>query len=96
MENKKTKLVPLIVTTEKGVFMGFGIPSDAPTIRIEQARMVVYWSADVKSVVGLAAVGPSSGCKVGPPAPAGFIRDVTAVFECSKQAVARFEAYQWK
>jgi len=60
------KLVPLVVTTaHKGVFFGYGIPTDQPTIRIEQARMCVYWSADVKSVLGLAASGPSKTCKVG-------------------------------
>lgn len=93
----KSDKVPVIVTTaHRGVFFGMGVPSDAPTIRIERARMVVYWSADVGSVVGLAANGPSSGCRIGPPAPAITLRDVTSVIECSKNASAKFEAMRWQ
>lgn len=87
---------PIIVTTEhRGVFFGYGVPSDADTIRIEDARMVVYWSADVRSVVGLAANGPSAGCKIGPKAPAIILRKVTAVIECSDEAARKFEEAKW-
>ena len=86
----KNGQVPLIVTTaHRGVFFGYGIPSDAPTIRIEKVRMVVYWSADVRSVVGLAATGPSGGCKIGPAAVAMTLRDVTSVIECSPEAAEK-------
>lgn len=88
--------VPVVVTTERGVFFGYGVPSlDAQHIRIERARMVVYWSADCRSVVGLAANGPTSGCKVGPAAPAIVIRNVTAIIECSESAALRFEEAPW-
>ena len=92
----KEKLVPVIVTTShRGVFFGFGVPSDAQTIRIERVRMVVYWSADVRSVLGLAVNGPTSGCKVGPSAPAITLRDVTSVIECSEEAAQKFEDFKW-
>jgi hypothetical protein len=88
--------VPMVVTTEKGVFFGYGVPSlDAQHIRIERARMVVYWSADCRSVVGLAATGPSSGCKIGPAAPSIIIRNVTAIIECSDSAAKKFEDSKW-
>ena len=86
---------PLVVTTARGVFFGYGTPSDAPTIRIERCRMVVSWSADVRSVVGLAANGPTAGCRIGPQAPAIIIRDVTAVIECSEVAATAFELGKW-
>lgn len=87
---------PVIVTTShKGVFFGYGEPGDAPTIRIERARMVVYWSADAKSVVGLAANGPTAGCRIGPAALAITLRDVTAVMEVSEEAATKFEAHPW-
>lgn len=90
------KSVPLVVTTERGVFFGYGEPSlDVQHIRLTDARMVVYWSADVRSVVGLAAVGPSNGCKVGPKAPAIIIRNVTAIIECSDEAEKKFEVGPW-
>ncbi len=95
--SKQNGKVPVIVTTShRGVFYGMGIPSDASSIRIEQARMVVSWSADVRSVVGLAATGPSSSCRIGPPAPAITLRDVTSVIECSPEAAKKFAEFQWK
>lgn len=94
---KKTNgVVPVIVTTQhRGVFFGYGVPSDAATIRIERARMVVYWSADVRGVVGLANTGPTNGCRIGHQAPAITLRDVTAVIEVSDEAVQKFEAAPW-
>ena len=92
----KVKIGPLVVTTShRGVFFGYGVPSDAQTIRLERARMVVYWSCDVRSVLGLAATGPSKACKVGPTAPAITLRDVTSVIEVSEEAAKRFEEGPW-
>ena len=92
----KQKQAPIIVTTaHRGAFFGYGEPSDAESIRIERARMIVYWSADVRSIIGLAATGPSNGCKIGPAAPAITLRNVTAVVECSEEATAAFEKAPW-
>lgn len=92
----KNGQVPVVVTTaHKGVFFGYGKPSDAQSIRIERCRMVVYWSADVRGVVGLAANGPTAGCKIGPSAPAVTLRDVTAVIEVSDEAAKKFEEAKW-
>lgn len=90
------KAVPLVVTTERGVFFGYGEPKiDAQHVRLTAARMVVYWSADCRSVVGLAANGPSNGCRIGPKAPAIIVRNVTAVIECSEDAAKKFEDAPW-
>ena len=95
----KTKAIPVIVTTaHKGVFFGYlnsGQSMDAKTLRIEQARMCVYWSTDVKGVVGLAASGPSGSCRIGPPAPAITLHDITAVMECSPEAAKKLEDAPW-
>lgn len=92
----KTKSVPLVVTTlHKGVFFGYGTPGANKTIRITEARMCVYWSPDVKSVVGLAANGPTKGCKVGPAAPAMTLQDVTSVMEVSAAAEAKWKEEPW-
>jgi len=86
----------LIVTTaHKGVFAGYGKPSENKTIRLTDARMCVYWSSDVKGVVGLASDGPSKSCKVGPAAPAITLQDVTAVMEGSKKAEDAWTAQPW-
>jgi len=58
-------------------------------------RMAVYWTAAVGGVVGLAASGPSKGCRIGPAAPAITLRDVTAVMEASPTAAAAWETELW-
>lgn len=93
----KKKLVPLLVTTEhKGVFFGWGVESDAPTIRLEKAQMCVYWSSECKGVLGLATNGPTENCKVGPAVPAITLRGVTSVTVVTDAAVAMWEAKPWK
>lgn len=87
----------LVVTTaHRGVFFGYGSPTADSTIRITQARMCVYWSVDVKSVLGLASNGPSANCKVGPAVPAMILREVTSVMEASEEAAKRWELAPWK
>lgn len=94
---KTNQNIPLLVTTaHKGVFFGYGQPTDKTTIRITDARMCVYWSSDVRGIVGLAATGPSSSCKVTAAAPAVTLRDVTAVMEVSKEAEAKWLLQNWK
>ena len=93
----KTKTnVPLVVTTShKGVFFGYGNPTDESTIQLTEVRMCVYWSPDVRGVVGLAANGPTSSCRIGPAAPAMTLRDVTAVMEVSDKAEAAWKSEPW-
>lgn len=88
--------IPLVVTTaHRGVFFGYGSPSDKKTIRITKAQMCVSWSSDVRGVVGLAATGPTRDCKVGPAAPAMTLQDVTGVMEVSEQAEKAWLAQPW-
>lgn len=92
----KKDLQPLVVTTEhKGVFFGFGNPTENTIIRLEQAQMCVYWSPDVKGVVGLASTGPTQSCRVGPPAPAITLQKVTSVMEASPEAAEKWKAQPW-
>jgi len=96
MAKKNEKVAVVVTTSYRGVFFGYvDAPSDAQTIRIENARMCVRWSEDVRSVVGLASSGPSAGCRIGPAVPAITLRDVTAVIECSAEAAQKFETAPW-
>ena len=91
-----SKSIPLLVTTaHRGVFFGYGQPGDAETIALTQARMCVYWSADMRGVMGLAAQGPSKSCKIGPAVPSLILRNVTAVIECTAEAAKRWEEGPW-
>jgi len=93
---KSKKEIPLVVTTaHKGVFFGFGRPTTNKTIRLTQVQMCVYWSSDVKGVLGLAAKGPTRGCKIGPPVPAMTLQDVTGVIEASEEAAKAWANQPW-
>lgn len=96
MKNK----VPVLITTDttkRGVFMGFIDPNDADKEALEahQVRMAVYWSTDVKGVVGLAATGPTKNCKITAAAKKATIRGVTAVLELTDEAVKAWEKEPW-
>jgi len=93
---KSNTNIPLLVTTErKGVFFGYGDPTDGTVIRLTRARMCVYWSADVRGVVGLAANGPTKSCRIGPEAPAIILQGVTAIMEVSEKAEAQWQLQPW-
>lgn len=85
----------LVTTAHRGVFFGYGVQSDASTITLTDARMCVYWTADLHGVIGLATRGPGSGCKIGPAASSITLRDVTAVIECSAAAVENWKKEIW-
>lgn len=94
----KTKTeTPLLVTTaHKGVFFGVGQVTTEKIIELKRARMCVYWSAEVKGVLGLASSGPTSNCKVGPTVPSILIQDVTAIVEVTPEAAKAWETSVWK
>ena len=86
---------PVLVTTgHRGVFFGYAGDVDGDTIRLRDCRNVVYWSADVRGFIGLAANGPSKTCKVGPAATM-TLRNITSVAEVTPEAVKAFEAAPW-
>jgi len=92
----QTMTQPLVVTTaHRGVFFGYGEPSDADTIRLERVRMCIYWDESVKGVVGLSTTGPSKASRIGPAAPAITLRDVTAVMEVTEAAAKAWESEPW-
>lgn len=94
------KKIPVLITTDKdkrGVFFGYINPDDISKdeIQAEQVQMCVYWSADVRGVLGLAANGPSKTCKVTAPVLRGNIKGVTLICECSEDAVKAWKKMPW-
>lgn len=99
MTKQKSELQPVLVTTaHRGVFFGYldGPITDAPNIRIERARMAVYWNEDVRGVLGLASNGPNKNCRIGPTVLAITLRDVTSVTEVTDTAVEAWEQGPWR
>jgi hypothetical protein len=88
---------PVLVTTQhRGVFFGYLTGSrDSTTLDLTDARMCIYWSADVKGVLGLAASGPSKSCRVGPAVPRLTLQDVTSVADVTAEAVKAWLAQPW-
>lgn len=90
----KTKERPVIVTTVyRGVFYGWATETDGETIKLSRARLCIYWSADLRGFMGLAATGPSKDCKVGPRADI-TLRAITSVIEVSDEAQKRWEEFK--
>lgn len=94
MEKAKERYV-LVTTAHRGVFAGYATKTDGTTINLRKARNCIYWGADVKGFLGLAANGPSPSCRIGPAADIE-LRDVTCVAEVTPEAVAKWEAAPWK
>lgn len=91
MENER----PVLVTTEhRGVFFGYAVDTSGASIELKRARNCVYWSADVKGFMGLAANGPSRTCRVGPAADIE-LRAITSVVSVTPEAAAKWEAQPW-
>ncbi len=83
---------PVLVTTEfRGVFFGYATDTSGDVIHLKRARNCIYWSADCKGFVGLAATGPTSSCRIGPAADME-LRKITAVLEVTPDAVKAWEA----
>lgn len=86
---------PVVVTTaHRGVFFGFASDTDGEMIALKDARLCVYWSADVKGFMGLAANGPSKSCRIGPAADI-TLRNITAVLEVTPEAAEKWQAAPW-
>lgn len=98
-DQMKNKVAVLITTdtTKRGVFMGFIDPGDADkeTLEAEEVRMAVYWSADVRGVIGLAATGPTKNCKITAAAKRAVLKGVTATLEISEEALKAWRKEPW-
>lgn len=97
MAKAKSARTVLVTTEFRGVFFGeLEDDTQAPAkIVLRRARMIVYWSASVRGVLGLAADGPDKACKITSPVSRAEIWRVTGVFEVSPSAAEKFEAAPW-
>lgn len=87
----------LVTTSHRGVFFGYvnGTYSPGDTvIHLRAARNVIYWPTGNQGFLGLAAMGPKSEARVGPPADIE-LRDITCVAQCTDDAAAKFGAFKW-
>lgn len=82
---------PVIVcTSHRGVFFGHAEDTSGDIIHLKGAKMAIYWGT-TRGVMELANTGPTSSSKISLPADIE-IRSVTAVFEVTEAAAAKWEA----
>lgn len=82
---------PVIVCTEhRGVFFGYATDTGGDTIKLSRARMGIYWGT-TRGVMELAETGPTAKSKISARADIE-VRTVTAVFEVTPEAAAKWEA----
>ena len=99
MSNSETPLAerPVIVCTDqRGVFFGWATDTTGERIQLRRPRMVLFWEKSVRGILGLAATGPNAACRVTAAPPAIEVRGITAVLECSPEAVKAWESAPWK
>jgi hypothetical protein len=83
-----TERAVMVTTAHRGVFFGYATDTDGETIALKRARLCLYWSADVKGFMGLAASGPDKRSRIGAQVDQIALRKVTAVAELTPAAVA--------
>ena len=94
MSTTHTERAVIVTTAQRGVFFGYATETDGEIVQLKRARLCLYWSADVKGFMGLAATGPTQTCRIGPPADID-LRYVTAVVTVTPDAVMKWEAAPW-
>jgi hypothetical protein len=76
----------VVCTDKRGVFFGELLDGGLGQCKLANARICIYWQSDVGGVTGLAATGPTAGCRIGAPAPELELPDVHALMRCSTDA----------
>ena len=93
--SKLAEKAVLVTTAHRGVFFGYATDTSGATIALRDARNCIYWPAENKGFLGLAADGPKSGARVGPAANIE-LRDITCVAECTDKAAEAWLKAPWK
>ena len=88
-------LAVLVTTAHRGVFFGYCADIHAESLELRQARLCVYWSADMHGFMGLASMGPSQTCRIGPPADIPSLRNITGVFAVTPEAEKKWLKAIW-
>ena len=85
----------VLVTTEfRGVFFG-NVKDDKnlpDEITLTDVKNCIYWSSDCGGFLGLAANGPTSGCKIGTRVDELRLFKITSVTPVSDEAVKKWNS----
>ena len=77
----------VVTTRHRGVFAGYLEDHDGETsVTLRDAQNVLYWSAETRGFLGLAATGPKEGSRIGPAAPELTLYGVTSISRATPEA----------
>ena len=95
MSKKKRIVVVTTDSSRRGVFCGELLTEENDVVELKNAKMAVYWSANVKGVLGLAVTGPLGGCRITPAVNKIKVNGVTSIIDCTNEAVENWSKEQW-
>ena len=75
---------------DRGVFFGYATDTSGDRFELKRARMAIYWGT-TRGLMELAETGPTKTSKISARADLD-VRKVTAVFEVTPEAAAKWEA----
>lgn len=84
----------LVTTLHRGVFFGY-VKDDKKLpehITLTNAKNCIYWSSDVQGFLGLAANGPTSGCRIGVAVPELTLWQITSVTPVTEAAEKKWKS----
>jgi hypothetical protein len=90
MAKAKASRPVIVCTSHRGVFFGHAIDTSGDVIHMTGAKMAIYWGT-TRGVMELANSGPTEKSKISLPADIE-VRGVTAVFEVTSEAAAKWES----
>ena len=70
------------------------VSREGQVVTLRNARCGAYWSADTRTVLGLASRGPTSGARISPPCEEVEIA-IEGMATASPEAVAAWEREPW-
>lgn len=106
MFHKGDHVVVVTDAEKRGVFAGklrkppkLVTAPDRPAeyqVELDDMRIAVYWSQDVRGLTGLCQEGPKADCRVSPAAPGALIVGVICVLKMTEEAWKAWEAEPWE
>jgi hypothetical protein len=84
----------LVTTEHRGVFAGLideGQDLTARSMPLKSAKMAIYWGTK-RGVMELCKDGPNSNSKISLPADIPMLHSITAIFDITPEAWAKWEA----
>jgi hypothetical protein len=87
----------VVLTEFKEIFAGYSDSDPSQDIIVlHQARQVIYYSAETKGLLGLAANGPAKNSRISNACPEITIRRPVNILIATDQAIEKFSTIIWK